>query len=237
MWSSMNLILSADHVVTVAFKMFPPEDLAMKSKRFFQIFIVLLLVFSSVGNVQANSDRAFDPQDAIVISRDLSVWNATYVGFVSDSIYEKWEFTFSESHNFILKATNVTGDLVPLLILLDGSGTEISRGTGSLTSTQSAGNYSVQIQPQSGSGVYFLTLREVVQVQASASAVVSPTTVNVGETSTVTVSLNNVPAEGFTSAEFVCTYDPSVVGAAMSPPQICLVRMPRWQSTVRRMAA
>ena len=39
----------------------------MKSKRFFQIFIVLLLVFSSVGNVQANSDRAFDPQDAIVI--------------------------------------------------------------------------------------------------------------------------------------------------------------------------
>ena len=62
--------------------------------------------------------------------------------------------------------------------------------------------------------LYFLTLREVVQVQASASAVVSPTTVNVGETSTVTVSLNNVPAEGFTSAEFVCTYDPSVVGGS-----------------------
>ena len=183
----------------------------MKSKRLFQIFIVFVLLFSSVGSVQANSVHALAPLDAIVITRHLSVWNATYIGFVSDSIYEKWHFTFNESHNFVLRATTVTGDLVPLLILLDGSGTEISSGAGSLTSTQPAGNYSVQIQPQSGSGFYFLTLREVVQTQASASTTVSPTTVNVGETATVTVSLNNVPAEGYTSAEFVCTYNPSIV--------------------------
>ena len=160
----------------------------MKTKRLFQIFIMLALLFSSVGSVQANSERALEPQDAIVISRDLSVWNATYIGFVSDSIYEKWQFTFNELHNFVLKVTTVTGDLIPLLILVDGSGSEIARGIGSISSTQPAGNYSVQVQPQSGSGFYFLTLREVVQTQASASTVVSPTTVNVGETATVTVS-------------------------------------------------
>lgn len=183
----------------------------MKTKRLFQLFIVLVLMFSSVGNVQANSERALAPQDAIVVSRDLSVWNATYIGFVSDTIYEKWQFSFSQSHNFVLRASTVTGDLLPLLILLDGSGSEITRGTGSITSTQPAGNYSVQIQPQAGSGFYFLTLREVVQTQPSASMIVSPTTVNVGETATVTVSLNNVPAGGYTSAEFTCTYDSSIL--------------------------
>jgi hypothetical protein len=61
------------------------------------------------------------------------------------------------------------------------------------------------------SGFYFLTLRDIVQIQPSASTVVNPATVNVGETTTVTVSLNDVPAEGYTSAEFVCTYDPVIV--------------------------
>ncbi|MEP6895341.1 MAG: cohesin domain-containing protein, partial [Chloroflexota bacterium] len=37
------------------------------------------------------------------------------------------------------------------------------------------------------------------------------TSVNVGETATVTVSLNNVPATGYTSAEFTCTYDPALL--------------------------
>ena len=183
----------------------------MKSKRLFQILVVLVLLSSSVGSVHANSDHILAPQDAIVIPRDLSVWNATYVGLVSDSIYEKWQFTFTEAHNFILKATTVTGDLVPLLTLMDGLGTQISSGTDSLTSTQSAGNFAVQIQPQSGSGIYVLTLREVIQTQPSVSTVVSPATVIVGATATATVSLNNVPAEGYTSAEFVCTYNPGIV--------------------------
>ena len=35
----------------------------MKTKRLFQLFIVLVLMFSSVGNVQANSERALAPQE------------------------------------------------------------------------------------------------------------------------------------------------------------------------------
>jgi len=37
---------------------------------------------------------------------------------------------------------------------------------------------------------------------------------NVGESAVVTVSLNNVPTEGYTSAEFTCTYDASLLEAS-----------------------
>ena len=41
--------------------------------------------------------------------------------------------------------------------------------------------------------------------------VVTPMSVNVGGTALATVNLDNVPAEGYTSAEFTCTYDPNLV--------------------------
>ena len=40
---------------------------------------------------------------------------------------------------------------------------------------------------------------------------VDPTTIAVGGTALTTVSLNNVPAEGYTSAEFTCTFDPALL--------------------------
>lgn len=43
------------------------------------------------------------------------------------------------------------------------------------------------------------------------SIVLNPTSIEVGETSTAIVSLNNVPAAGYTSVEFTCTYNPSQV--------------------------
>src|SRR6185295_11297735 len=183
----------------------------MKAKRLFQIFILFTLLLSPFSSVSANTGSV-DRLDAIVIPRDLSIWNATYLGFVSSSIYEKWQFDFNESHNFVVTVTTVTGDLVPLLILLDNNDIEITRATGSLTSTQPAGSYSIQVQPQSGMGFYFLTLREVIQPPTpSVSTAVAPTTMQVGESATVTVSLNGVPAEGYSSAEFTCTYNASLV--------------------------
>jgi len=43
------------------------------------------------------------------------------------------------------------------------------------------------------------------------STEVNPAGINIGEIALATVSLNNVPAEGYTSAEFTCTYDASLV--------------------------
>jgi hypothetical protein len=185
----------------------------MKSKRFFQIFVLFVLLLSPFGGSQhaSASTGSVDQLDAMIINRNLSFWDATYFGFVNADIYENWRFEFTTSHNFVVTVTPISGDLVPLLILLDGSGNELSRSVRSLTSTQSAGNYSIQVQPESGSGFYMLMIREILQTQTSVSTSVNPTSINVGESAVVTVSLNNVPAEGYKSAEFTCTYNASFI--------------------------
>jgi hypothetical protein len=110
-------------------------------------------------------------------------------------------------------ATPVNGvsDVVPLLVLQDSNGAELARGANSLTSTLGAGTYFIQVEPESGGGFYFLTFRNVVQTLPSSTTVISPTSVNVGETALVTVSLNNVPPEGYSSAEFTCTYSATLI--------------------------
>ncbi|MEP7136592.1 MAG: cohesin domain-containing protein [Chloroflexota bacterium] len=189
----------------------------MKSKRLFQIFVLFVLVFSSFGSGQhvgasPNSPRPLS--DALVINRSLNIWDATYVGFVSASIYEKWHLDLTEAHDFNVSVSAITGDLVPLIILQDANGIEIARGTGSLTTSQPAGSYYIQTQPASGSGFYVLTLRQIVNVVPSVSTNVNPASLNVGESAVVTVTLNNVPADGYTSAEFTCTYDPALLEAS-----------------------
>jgi len=189
----------------------------MKSKRLLQIFVLLVLVFSSFGNgqhVSASTTSPSSPTDALIINRDLNIWDATYIGYVSASIFEKWSLALTESHNFVVSVSPITGDLVPLLILQDANGAELARGTGTLTTTQPAGNYFIQTQPESGSGFYVLTLRQIVNVVPSVSTSVDPTSLNVGESAVVTVSLNNVPADGYTSAEFTCTYDAALLEAS-----------------------
>lgn len=182
----------------------------MKSKRLFQIFILLTLLLSPLGSVSA-STGSVDQRDAMVINRSLNYWDATYFGFVSSSIFENWQFEFGESHHFVVTVTPISGDLIPQLSLLDSGGNTLASGNNTLTSIQPAGNYSIQVQPGSGSGFYMLTIREVVVIQPSVSTSVTPTSVNAGETAVATVSLNNIPAEGYTSAEFTCTYDASIV--------------------------
>jgi hypothetical protein len=180
----------------------------MKSKYLFQIVAVLAILVSALGTSQS---AYASPQQAVqIVMRDLTYWNAVYPGFVDASRYEKWPLELAETHHFIVTAAPVSGDLTPLLLLLDTSGNEISRATGSLTSTQPVGSYYIQVQPETGGGTYNMTIREVVVVP-SVSTVVNPSTIDVGQSSVATVSLNNVPAEGYTSAEFTCTYNPALV--------------------------
>jgi hypothetical protein len=184
----------------------------MKSKHLFQAIVLLAVVFSAVGNVQTvQAKPSFQAPAPVVVIRELTYWDATYYGYVNATRYEKWPFVFGETHDFSITVNPTTGDLVPLVILLDGTGNEITRGTGTLTSTQPAGSYAVQVQPASGGGYYELMIRQVVDQGQSVSTVVTPTGITVGESAVVTVNLNNVPPEGYTSAEFTCTYPPSLV--------------------------
>ncbi|HEX9387935.1 MAG TPA: peptidoglycan DD-metalloendopeptidase family protein, partial [Anaerolineales bacterium] len=152
--------------------------------------------------------------DTQIVLRGPITWDITYTGSVDTYRYERWSLALTESHKFILTATPTTTGLVPLIFLLDVNGNELAHGTNTLTSTQPAGNYFVQIQPEVGNGFYSLILQkddEPLPTGPYVSTVVTPASMNVGETATATVSLNNVPAEGYTSAEFTCTYDASRV--------------------------
>lgn len=190
----------------------------MRSKRLVQIFVLIVLLLSPMGSVQqASASTSAAPQvalDPMIINRDLNFWDATYVGVVSDIVFEKWRFEFTETHSFVVTASPITGGLVPQLTLLNASDTQLAQGVNTLTSTQPSGTYYIQVQPQSGSGFYFLTIREIVNTQPSASTDVSPASLNVGESALATVHLNNVPASGYTSAEFICKYDATLLGVS-----------------------
>lgn len=183
----------------------------MKAKDLFRTFVLLAVVVSMVGSVQpAFAQSNLDETDPEVIVREMTYWDATYTGYVDATRFEKWPFVFDGDYEFSVTVTPISGDLVPTLILLDIDGNELGRGTGSLTSSQIAGNYFIQIEPEAGSGFYELTIREFTEEPVvedpDVSAVALPEAITLEENAVVTVTLNNVPEEGYTSAEFACTY-------------------------------
>ena len=183
----------------------------MKSKYLLRVVVLLAMLFSVFGTgaqVQAKENQV-NQLNAVIVIRSITYWDATYTGSVNANRYERWPFEFTETNNFTITATPTSGDLVPLVVLLDVNGNEISSIPGSLNSTQPAGIYSVMIQPQSGGGNYNLTIRKVEQGIPPVTVVFDPTSVNELASSVGTVNLNGVPASGYTSAEFTCTYDPA----------------------------
>ncbi len=180
----------------------------MKSKYLFQTFVLIAVLLGTIGGIQPAYAQEPDPN---IIVRELTYWDATYTGYVDATRFEKWPFVFDGDYEFSVTVTPISGDLVPIVILLDSNGNELTRGTGALTSTQAAGNYFVQIQPEIGSGFYELTIREVAPMQSDVSTSISPESVPVDESAVVSVNLNNIPVDGYTSAEFTCTYPVGVV--------------------------
>ncbi|HMB24250.1 MAG TPA: NBR1-Ig-like domain-containing protein, partial [Anaerolineales bacterium] len=173
--------------------------------------------FAKNGETLGLNQLLLNALDLQIVLRGPITWDTIYTGSVDTSRYERWSFALTETTKFTLTGTAATTGFVPLVVLLDSSGNEIARGTNTLTSTQPAGSYFVQIQPQTANGFYGLTLhREDLPVPTDpyASVVVNPASIKVGETAVATVSLNNVPAEGYTSAEFTCTYNPNIVEAS-----------------------
>ncbi len=151
-----------------------------------------------------------------IVLREALTWDTVFNGSVDASRFERWPLTLTETTNFTVTATPTTVGLVPLVLLLDASGNELARGTGTLTTTQPAGSYFIEIEPAVGSGFYTLLLHKNTLPQPSGPNVTTsivPASVPVGGKAAVTVSLGDVPAEGYTSAEFTCTYNGSVAQA------------------------
>ena len=182
----------------------------MKPKYLFQTIVLLAVLFSLVGGAQSVQAQAQDP---VIVIREMTFWDATYTGYVDFTRYEKWPFVLDATYDFSVTATPTSGDLAPLITLMDASSNVLATNIGSLTTTQPAGNYFVQVQPEAGSGFYELKIRQVDLGgnDPSVSTEVPSDNITVGESTTVTVNLNNVPPEGYTSAEFVCTYPVDLV--------------------------
>ena len=180
----------------------------MKTKYLLQILVLVTLLFGMAG---AQSAFAQTP-DPVVVVREMTFWDAAYTGYVDNSRYERWPFVLDAAYDFTVTATTTSGDLSPLIILQDFTGTEIASGVGGLTTSQPAGNYYVQVQPNSGTGFYVLTIRQTTATgQPPVSSETSSDTITVDETAVVTISLNQVPEDGYASAEFTCVYDPTFV--------------------------
>jgi len=177
------------------------------------VFIFVVMV-AAIGNFQGAMAQTEDPPAVVV--RDLTYWDATYTGYVDANRFEKWPILFTETENFSVTATPVDEGLTTLIILLDSEGVELGRGSGEFTSSQPAGSYFVQIEPETGSGFYELTIRrvEVEPSDPSSTTTVEPSSVFVGESAAAGVSLDNIPEGGYSSAEFVCTFDPSLVAVS-----------------------
>src|SRR5689334_5056366 len=127
----------------------------MKLKPTLQVLMILALFAASLG---VNGSVKAAPASGIIVNRDLVFWEATYSGYVDANRFERWQFAFGQTYTFTVTAIQASGDLVPRIRLLDQNGNEISTQQGTLTSTQPIGNYSVQIEPVSGSGSYTLTI-------------------------------------------------------------------------------
>jgi len=181
-----------------------------KFKTLFQVLVVAVMLLGVAGSYQ--TAQAQTP--AVVVIRDLTYWDATYTGYVDANRYEEWPVIFTEAEDFIVTATPTGGELATVVVLLDSTGTEITRGNGSLTSSQPAGTYAVQVQPETGSGFYEFTIRrsEVTEpTDPTSSSTAEPASLLVGESSLISVGLENIPEGGYTSAEFTCSYDATMV--------------------------
>jgi hypothetical protein len=169
------------------------------------------------AHAQGNTSNYLGAQ---IIIRSTTFWDAIFNGTVNANRYERWSLQLEEANNFTVTVNTTTGDLVPDIYLLDANENQIAVASGAgalslLTTNQPAGDYFIQVQPQSGGGTYTMEIRPVVPVlDPSAVVMLNPAEILVGGTSTGTVLLNNVPQGGYASAEFTCTFDPALISVS-----------------------
>lgn len=187
----------------------------MKINHLMRLTILLAVVVSALG--AGTNVKALNYQPAQIIIRSTTFWDAVFNGTVNANRYERWSLQLEAAENFTVSVITTSGTLTPDIYLLDASENQIATATGtlssaSLTTNQPAGDYYIQIQPHSGDGTYLMEITRVEQVvEPTATVVLNPASVVVGGTATGTLMLTNIPANGYASAEFTCTYNPALI--------------------------
>jgi hypothetical protein len=187
----------------------------MKSKKFLRIVLLTVMLVSLLATgvtVQAKGLQAE------IVIRSTTFWDATFNGEANASRFERWSLQLEEDSAFSVTVTTIAGDLTPTIYLLNSNGVEIANAVGSLSTAvletaQVAGNYFIQIEPESGGGTYAMEIRRTDDPSTDPHAAVmfNPAVIFIDESSQGSVMLNNVPLTGYASVEFTCSYDPSLI--------------------------
>lgn len=142
--------------------------------------------------------------DLQIVTRGILDWNINYSGSVDAYRYERWSLILNQDAKFDVNITPAGIGLVPIIVLLDAQGNEITRANGTLSTTQPAGFYYVEIRSEAGTGYYNMiaTKSEVggatVTPSPTATEYLSPTPTVTG---TVTDSETPTPTGTLTGSE------------------------------------
>lgn len=191
----------------------------MKLRNLIRVAMLLATIVSIFGtSAQAYAQGSnTNYLGAQIIIRSTTFWDAVFNGTVNANRYERWSLQLIEPENFTISIITTSGTLTPDIYLLDANENQIAVANGSLsnavlTTNQPAGDYFIQVQPNTGDGTYLMEITRVEQVvEPTASVVLNPASVLVGGTAAGTIMLTNIPSGGYASAEFTCTYDPALV--------------------------
>jgi len=168
--------------------------------------------FTRNGVTVGSYQPLLNAPDMQIVLREPITWDIVYIGNIDEYRYERWPFVLTDSMTFFtITVTPTSPGLDPVILLLDANGNELDRGKGILTSSQPAGNYFVQVQPQAGSGFYNLVLHQVSTPSGPYCSIMVPENIKIGETTTGYMYLGNVPTGGYASAEFSGSYNHSLI--------------------------
>lgn len=187
----------------------------MKVKKFFRMVMLIAAIVSVVGTHTPARAQGLGAQ---IIIRSTTFWDAVFNGTVNVNRYERWALQLVEGESFTVSVITTSGNLTPDIYLLDANENQVAMATGTLSNavlstSQPAGDYFIQIQPQSGDGTYLMEITRTEQTapEPGSAIMLNPASIAVGGTSIGTIMLTNVPDGGYASAEFVCDYDPALI--------------------------
>jgi hypothetical protein len=180
-------------------------------------FLAIGLIVLLVRSLPAASAGAVAPAAEIVMRGPIA-WDTIYGGTVDAQRSEQWTLTLTQDTFFFMGPMPTTLGVNPVMILVNPQGEEEIRTTNVLTTVRPAGTYIIKVQSQGGSGSYQILLQRDgygsnIPPGPSTSTVVEQPHSSIGVSIKVTVNLNNIPPEGYSSAEFTCTYDAGVAAA------------------------
>lgn len=129
-----------------------------------------------------------------IVNRGLLNWDTNESGSVDPYRYERWNLPLTEQTDFTVTLTTPTSGLVPVIVLLNNAGVEITRANGVLNTSQPAGDYFIQIQADSGTGFYDVIATRNGSSTATPTVTVTPTIDLTQTTATPTIDLTQTTA-------------------------------------------